>query len=192
MPRAELAVSRLSDPSYQHRMSEAPGRESNGALAVVTAGLVWAALCAVLAADGRAPTVALLPIPHDRYYAAQALFVVPVLLGQWWLASQVSWRIARRLGGTGSWAGTLGPMGWALALPLLVFFLLPDLVVYLAAGFEGLGRIVRFTAPTSLFGAVVLATRVMRRVHGLGWGRAWAAGFAGVLAQAVLGGVFLR
>lgn len=173
-------------------MSEADRRESKGALAVVAAGLLWAALCAVLAADGRAPTVTLLPVPRERYYAAQALFVVPVLLGQWWIASQVSWRLARRLGGTGTWAGTLGPMGWALALPLLVFFLLPDLVVYLTAGFEGLGRVVRFTAPTSLLGAVVLATRVMRRVHGLGGGRAWAAGLAGVLAQAVAGGVLLR
>lgn len=176
-------------------MSEPAGVDrglTRGAIAVGAAGLVWAALSAMLAADGRAPTVTLLPIPRERYYAAQALFVVPVLLGQWWLASQVSWRSARRLGGAGTWPQTLGPMGGALAVPLVVCFLLPDLVVYLSAGFQALGAVVRFTAPLSLLGAVALATGVVRRVHGLAWARALGAALAGVLAQAAAGGLFLR
>jgi hypothetical protein len=163
-----------------------------GAVAVASAGAVWAILCGLLAAGGHAPSVTLLPIPRERYYLAQALFVVPVLLAQWALCAALAHAAARALGGRGALPATANALGLALAVPLLVIFLVPDLVAYLSMGFAALGPLVRVTAPLALIGSLVLATAAVRSTHALGTGRALAAAAAGVLAQAAAGGVFLR
>ncbi|MFW6049768.1 MAG: hypothetical protein ACODAU_01265 [Myxococcota bacterium] len=163
-----------------------------GLLAVLAAGAAWAALCLVLAADDHAPSVSLVPIPRARYYLAQASFVVPVLLVQWGVCVGVARTVARRLGGAGAVRPLANGLGLALGLPLLSLFVVPDLIAYAVAGFEALGPLVRVTAPLAFVATSVLATGAVRLAHGLGVGRALVAALAGVLAQAVLGGMLLR
>lgn len=163
-----------------------------GAAAVVLAGSIWAVLCLVLARDGHAPSVTLVPIPRERYYLAQAAFVVPVLLAQWVLCASIATRSARALGGAGPFSATAGGLGVALALPLAALFLIPDLIAYTAFGFSALGALVRVTAPLSFVATLALATGVVRRVHALPAAKALVASAAGVLGQAVLGAVLLR
>jgi hypothetical protein len=146
----------------------------------------------VLAAGGHEPAVTLVPIPRADYYAAQALFVVPVLLALWTLCAAVAYRLARALGGTGSFGGTANAIGIALALPLAVLFLVPDFVAYGLAGFDALGLVVRVTAPLSFAATLWLATIAVGVACSVtGW-RAFVAAAAGGIAQALVGGILLR
>ncbi|MBC7173737.1 MAG: hypothetical protein H5U40_14955, partial [Polyangiaceae bacterium] len=81
---------------------------------------------------------------------------------------------------------------FSLSLPIVALFLLPDLVAYTLSGFDALGMLVRFTAPLSFAATLALATLAMRVSHGLASGRAFVSAAAGVVSQAVIGGVFLR
>lgn len=159
---------------------------------VLVAGAIWAALCLLLYRAGHAPSRALVPIARADYYLYQACFVVPLLLAQWRLASAVAQRVARALGGHGAASLLSDRLAPALALPLILLFLVPDLLAYAWLGFGALAKLVRITAPLSFAGSVWLGSRAVRRVHALGGGRAFAAALLGVLAQALLGGVLLR
>lgn len=167
-------------------------RLPRAALAVLAVGVLWSVFSLVLANDGNAPSRVLVPIARQHYYVAQALFVLPLLALQWAVCSLVSFRVARALGGGGSFGATLERLGFALALPLLLLFLLPDVVCYALSGFSSLGKLVRVTGPLTFVVTLWAATRALRRVHGLSRSRALAAACAGVLAQAALGAPFLR
>jgi hypothetical protein len=168
----------------------AAGSLRAGATAVAFAGLAWALFCLMLHFAGQAPTVTLLPI--ERYYLAQAVFVVPLLYLLWALCSLVSHRVARALGGSGSTKATANALGVALAAPLLALFLLPDAAAYATLGFDALAALVRFTAPLSLAATLWLGTLAVRSAHDLSRARSFAAAAAGVIAQAAIGGVLLR
>lgn len=169
--------------------AQSPG---SGAAAVLAAGATWALLCALLAAAGHAPSFTVLPIPRETYYRVQAIAVVPILLGLWALCAAVASRVAHALGGSGDALRAAGPLGLALGGPLLGAFLLPDLVVYLTAGFAALAPLVRVTAPLSFALTLLAATFAVATSHGLPRGRAFVAAAAGVIAQAALGAVILR
>jgi hypothetical protein len=156
------------------------------------AAALWAALCVTLAADGHAPSVAVIPIAREHYYLAQAAFVLPLLLALWLVCARAALAVATALGGAGRWTTTASPMGFALAIPLVFFFLLPDFVVYAASGFGALGALLRVTAPLSFAATLLLATQAISVSHGLSSRRAVVAASAGVVLQAALGGVFLR
>lgn len=164
----------------------------HAALAVLAAGALWSVFSLVLASQGHAPSRVLVPIAREHYYAAQALFVLPLLALQWAVCSLVSFRSARALGGAGSFDETLRLLGFALGLPLLLLFLLPDVVCYALSGFASLGKLVRVTAPLTFVVSTWAAARGLRRVHGLSRLRALAAASVGVLAQAALGAPLLR
>jgi hypothetical protein len=163
-----------------------------GAAAVLLAGLAWAAFCLQLAGDAHAPSRVLVPIARQDYYRAQALFVVPVLFVSWALCAVVSAWVARGARGAGAGAPSAGPIGVALAAPLLVLFLGPDAVAYALHGFGALGKVVRVTAPLALVATIALIARVLRATHQVSRRRAWAAAAAGVIAQALLGAPLLR
>ena len=146
----------------------------------------------MLGLAGHAPSVALVPIPRDRYYLAQAAFVIPLLILQWGICAAVARALAERMAGTGTFERTASVLAPALAVPLLALFIVPDAIVYLAFGFDALGRIVRVTAPLAAIASIVWATRVLRRAEDLTRGRALIAASVGVTAQAVAGGVLLR
>lgn len=167
-------------------------RTVRGAASVAVAGAAWAVLCLVLAADGHAPSVTLVPIPREHYYLAQAAFVLPLLLAQWGLCVAATQTVAKALGGRGEVVPTANGLGLALAAPLLLLFLLPDAVAYAVGGFAWLGPLVRVTSPLAFVATIGVATVVVRVGHGLARGRAFVAALAGVVVQAALGGVLLR
>lgn len=164
----------------------------SGALFVVLAGGGWALLCAALAAAGHSPSVALVPIPREHYYAAQAAFVVPVLLGSWLLCALIAERVARVLGGSGGFAPMANALAPALALPLLAIFLVPDAIAWVLLGFDGLGAVVRVTGPLSFVAMLACATMAVRAAASLSTARAFVAALAGVFVQGALAGVLLR
>lgn len=174
-------------------IDHSPVRSRRSASAIVlAAGAIWACFCVLLHRTGHAPSRTLVPIARADYYLYQACFVVPLLLAQWRLASAVAHRVARALGGRGEAAPLTVQLAPALALPLIVVFLVPDLVTYAWLGFAALAKLVRITAPLSFVCSVWLGTRAVQRVHRLGGGRALVAALVGVLAQALVGGVLLR
>ena len=163
-----------------------------GRALLVIAGLVWALFCVALAGGGHAPSRVFVPIPRHVYFAAQAAFVVPLLALQWKLCSWVVERTSRALGGRAEGTELADDLAQALAWPLLVCFLLPDVIAYELRGFAALGMLVRFTAPLTLLATLAAATHAVRRQHALSLPRAFLAGAAGVFAQLLAGSPLLR
>lgn len=162
------------------------------AFAVLTAGACWALLCGLLALGDHMPSRGAWGIPREQHYWAQALFVTPLLLVQWLCCAAVVWCVlggARRGVGFAQVAGRLGP---ALAWPLCALVLLPDLIGYLIAGFEALARLVRITGGLCLVTSMLLVARSLRVLGGVTRARAGVASALGVIAQALLGAVWLR
>lgn len=164
----------------------------SGAVYVLLAGGGWALLCAALATAGHSPSIALVPIPREHYYAAQAVFVVPLLLASWLLCAALARGVARILGANGGFVPAANAIAPALALPLLVVFLVPDAIAWMLLGFEALGAVVRVTGPLSFAAMLVCVTVAVRAASSLSTGRAFVAAFCGVFAQGALAGVFLR
>ena len=163
-----------------------------GLYAVLGAAGLWAALCLQLFAGGHAPSVALVPIEREHYYALQAVFVGPLLLVQWGVCSAVALKLARALGGNGPAIATANALAVALALPLSALLLVPDLIAYGRSGFGALAPLVRITAPLTLLASIALASDALCALHALPWRKALLAGGAAVLVQGALGGVLLR
>jgi hypothetical protein len=163
----------------------------SGAWALVFVGLTWSALLLALDRGGHAPSFVLGPLPKERYYAAQALFVTPLLVLLAAVLAVVAHGAARALGGCGRLAQGAGRLGLALAAPLLLYVLV-DAAVYAAAGFGALGPVARVGLPFAFLWTLALSALALRRVYGLRLGRALLAAFAGLLAAGALGGPFLR
>lgn len=177
--------------SFFERRARAASLRS-GVLFVVLAGGAWALLCAALAIAGHSPTIALVPIPREHYYAAQAVFVVPLLLVAWLLCTVIARGVATLLGGSAGFVPAANAIAPALALPLLVVFLVPDAIAWMLLGFDGLGAVVRVTGPLSFVAMLVCVTMAIGAASSVSTGRAFVAAFAGVLVQGALAGVFLR
>jgi hypothetical protein len=188
----QVGLARTVTPGRLFERLAANPSAGPGAWAILVAGAVWALLSLALATAGWAPSVTLVPIAPERYYLAQAGFVLPLLFAQWGLCSAVALGVARAFGGTGSGSATASTMGFALAAPLLGLFLLPDLLVYGLLGFDALAGLIRITAPLAFVATLALATMAVRVVHHLSAPKAFVAAVAGVLAQAAMGGVLLR
>ncbi len=164
-------------------------------------GLAWTALHGALSAlflawlafEGEAPSGPLVaPIPRESYYAWEAVFVLPLRVAMALAFAGSAHAIARKLGGRGTFEDTFDRGARALALPFLVLWLLPDVVLYATGGFERLTTGVRVVAAASSLGTLVLAVLAVRRAHALSTGRAVAAALVGLVAQAVLGAPLLR
>lgn len=166
-------------------------RASDGALAVVQLGAIWSAFSLWLYLAGHGPSFTLLPIARDRYYLAQAAFVVPLTLALWWLMSAIACAVLR-LREPERRAAVFASLGYAYAAPLIFAFLLVDALIFGAAGFAALGRYLRFYAPIAPFWALVAGTRALRAALDVTTGRAFAACALAGLAQALVAGVFLR
>lgn len=162
------------------------------AIPILVAGAGWALLCLMLARGGHAPSVTLLPIPKQHYYLAQAGFVIPLLLGLWWLCVIVTHRVAKALGGSGNSAELARGIALALALPILLCVVVLDSLVYLMFGFEALARLLRVSAPIATVLTVAVATRTVRDTHALPTTKALLPALAGVIVQALVGGIALR
>ena len=160
--------------------------------AVVGAGLVWSALCAQLAAKGEVPSgPSPLPVEVVDWYAAQAKWVVPVLVAQWGFMAWVAQGAAEKTAGQGTFAATAAGIGvgWGLPLGLALFV---ELVVYTVAGMEGLRSGLPLVAPLALAGCLYGTARGLKQAHGFGWEKAAPIALLALMLGAVLGGPFLR
>jgi len=156
-------------------------------------GVVWAGFAAWLAADGHQPTMARgLPVPADRYYATAAMYLAPLWLALTLLTAAVAHGAARMLGGSGRWRSTLSAVGPAYTLPLLVVYLIPDIVVYATVGHGGLAVVLRFGLPLAVAGVTVRTTQAVSAAHGLGIRRALVAALVAGLVQAAPFGLLIR
>jgi len=164
------------------RMAGAPAKE--GAVPVVVAGLGWAALSLVLAANGEAPSRPAPLIAGELHYAAQAAFVVPLFVVSWLVLSFVAGKIVR--------TDARAALGYAYGVPLLLTWALPDAVALGAFGFDALTKIVLAVAPLTSIYTLVLATIAIRASSDASTGRAFAAALAGLVAQALVGSWLLR
>lgn len=160
---------------------------------VALQGALGAALLGWLAHEGEAPSgPLLLPIPRESYYAWEAVFVLPVRLAMAGTFALAAHQSAKRLGGTGSLGETFDRGAFALALPFLLLWWLPDVVLYATGGFDALSRAVRLLAPLSSLVTAALSVRALRAAHDLSLGRATLAALAGLIAQALVGAPLLR
>lgn len=133
-----------------------------GGVAVVVQGVLHAGLSAWLAADGQQPSR---PVPlFEDTYAAQAFYVLPLLLVGWVLSAHLASRVVRR-----PFAAVAGRIGVALAVPPVVCWLIPDLVVYGLFGFAALGPLLRIAAPLT-FALTLAALCVALRGRRMVWG----------------------
>ncbi len=163
-----------------------------GASAVALLGVGWSALLALLWAGGHSPSFVLVPIPRELYYLAQAIAMLPILTALWWLCSEIAHRLCRAMGGSGEEAGTRVALGFAYAAPLLVAHVLPELVAYVAGGFDAMAKVGRVSLPFAALWVWALSAAALRVAHGVTTGRAVLASLAGLLAQAIAGGLVIR
>jgi hypothetical protein len=160
--------------------------------AVIGSGVLWAGLCLLLWRGGHAPSRALIPVPANGYYLAQALWVVPALLVCWAALGVSAHGLSRLAGGGGARTSMLACAGFAYAVPLAGLFVIPDLVAYSLFGFASLGKLVRITGLLLALAEWALMTRAVMAVHGLGWARAVPVALAALVVQALVGAPFLR
>lgn len=168
------------------------GSARQGALAVCVSGAAWSALTLLLHFAGHAPSVTLVPIPRSEYYLWQSLFVVPLLLCLWLLAASVAHGLSRLFAAPQPFSRTATVLGFSYAAPLLVFFILPDFVIYATLGFEALSRAARWYAPLTPLATLVLTSLGLRAVHGLRLAPALGIALVALSAQALVGGLLLR
>lgn len=165
----------------------AEGCLATPAFVVLFVAAVWSGFCLVLQVAGHAPSFTVLPVPKAAYYGVQAS-LLPGLLVVGWLC--LSW--VAHLGMPGPWLRTARALALPYAGSILWLFVLPDIVGYIAFGFEGLGRVLRWTGPLLVFGAWLSSLGALRAVHAVSRLRAGLAALAGLVAQAVLLGPLLR
>jgi hypothetical protein len=158
----------------------------------LTCGLAWAALSAMLYADGHVPRVTSVPIRRTDYYLWQALFVVPLLICLWLVLGLTSHGVSRLLGGPNRLRSALSVLAFTYAVPVLVLFVLPDALIYALFGFETLGRAMRFYAPLAPLATLALTALGIHIVYDLGLWRASAAALVGLVMQALPGALLLR
>jgi len=167
------------------------GDPREGRAAILVLGLVHAAFSLTLFFAGHAPRFGIPGLGRENHYLVQALFIVPLYLALSALGGLVALRLAGAEG-QGSRDASIAVFRVAYAAPMLFFFLVPDLVVYVALGFGAIGKAMRYYAPLAALACVALGALGFSRVHGLRASRAALAVLAGFAAQALVGGAFLR
>ncbi len=114
----------------------------------------------------------------------QAVLIWAVVPLQAWLVGLVVGRVTA-LPVLGRWIGVE-----AFAVTVLCF-VLSDIAAWLVVGFDGLGGVLRWTAPAALVTGLALGTRQLR-ARAVRSGRALVALALGFGVAAVAGGPFLR
>jgi Yip1 domain len=163
-----------------------------GLAPVLALGALYAAFALLLHLGGHAPSVTLVPIPRERYYLWQSVFVAPLFVVLWLVYALVAHGLSRLAGGRGAAKATLAVIGLGYAAPVALLFVVPDLAVYLVAGHGALGKAMRVYAPLAVIACLGLCAAGLRAAHGLGPGRAVLAALAGFVAQGAVGGILLR
>jgi hypothetical protein len=164
----------------------------SGASAVALLGIAWSALLILLWSGGHAPSFVLLPIAPESYYVLQALAMLPILTALWWIHSEIAHRLCRAAGGSGEEGGVRTALGFAYAAPMLVAHVLPELVAYVAGGFELMAAVGRVSLALAALWVWALSAAALRIAHGVRLPVAIGASLAGLLVQALAGGLVIR
>ena len=86
----------------------------------------------------------------------------------------------------------MGALGISYSLPILFFFVIPDLVLMAVGGHGLLTASVRYTSALTGLGLLVLSVHAIRGVHRVGWGAAIASVLVGLVVHAPLAGWLIR
>jgi len=154
-------------------------------------GSTYSLFSVLLHRSGAVPRAVLIPIDPQHYYLAQAIFVGPLFV----LLAFVFTFVTRALAGDRSDVSlrrAFEALAPTYAWPLLVLFVLPDLVVFLAAGHAALAPAMRYYAPLAPLAIIAFATASARKLFGVGVLRAALATTAALFAQALVGAPLLR
>lgn len=170
----------------------ARGQVRDGIAAMLVLGVLHAGFSLALYLAGHAPKIGTLGFDRGNHYLVQAVFVLPLYTVLSWIGGRIAHAIALRLLGSGSREASLAVFGVAYALPMIVFFLIPDIFVFGLFGFAAIGKAMRWYAPIAAITCVWLGAVGFSRAHNLTMGRAALAVFIGFVAQVMLGGAFLR
>jgi len=170
----------------------ARGDMRDGLTSILFLGVVHAGFSLLLHLAGHAPRMGIPGFGRENHYLWQAIFVIPLYVALFWIGGLVAHGAARRLSGSASRDASLAVFGVAYAIPMITLFLIPDIVVFLAIGFAAIGKAMRWYAPIAAITCIWLGAAGLSRAHNIGTGRAAFAAFAGFVAQAIVGGLFLR
>ena len=132
---------------------------------VLFAALVHGLFSLVLYGDGHQPSFPSPLIPVQDHYLYQAVLTIPTYLLLWVCMFLTAHEALRRLGGKASRATSALLSGYCLAVPILILFLIPDLIGYWFGGFELLPKILRFSAPVTFFWVLWLWSAGMHWAH---------------------------
>lgn len=166
---------------------------SRSAVALVSIyAIVYAAFSYVLYRGGHAPTRASPMFSVEDQYLGQAVLLVPMTFLAWALFGGTAHAVARGLGGNGELRETVARLGIAWALPMLVAFVLPDVLVYALLGFDGLAPAMAYYAPVALLAVAIASVFAVRRAHEISTARAAIAAIVGGVVLAAVHGPWLR
>ena len=180
----------LSAPRRTFAELKARSTLAPAASAVAVLGLLYAALYGALAANGHVPSAARgLPVGVDRYYATAALYIAPLCFLLWAIFGAIAHGLVPR---AAPYRATMSALGLAWAVPITVFFVVPDFVIFAAAGHPALSLALRITAPFTAVAIVALSTVALEVVHGCGRGRAIAAAVAALIVHSLPAALLIR
>lgn len=166
-------------------------RCDRGTRAVLGAGLLWAGFSFHLGLAGHTPPVVFLPIAPERYYLAQAIFVVPGLFVLWKVLSYVA--VVASGGKIRATRRVLSErLGIAYGLGLAAALVIPEWLAFALGGVDGLKIASRVAAPIAALTVFVASTAVIRSERSVSVRRAGLAAFVALVAQGILGASFLR
>ena len=168
------------------------GARRDGFVAMLVLGAVHAGFSLILHLAGYAPRMGIPGFGRENHYLWQAFFVFPLYLALFWVGGLVTHGVARGFSGSGSRDASFAVFGVAYAAPMIMLFLVPDILVFEIFGFNAIGKAMRWYAPVAAIACVWLGALGLSRAHKISAGRASLAAIAGFLAQAIVGGAFLR
>ncbi len=155
---------------------------------LVLVALLWSGFCLALDHAGHAPTRS--PIPGLRWYRVQAMILPAVLLGMGEVASVLAqWRLRRA--GIEPTPASSSALRIALGLPLLCF-VVGDALAWRAVGFSGLGSYSAALGGIAVLTMLLVATRLLQRVHQLTAPRALTIAAPALIIAGVCGSLALR
>jgi hypothetical protein len=141
--------------------------------ALYSASILWTQLFVRRAPPSWEPWVSV--IPRETYYLWEAAFLVPVTLLMWLLFGALGHRLARAVGGRGTFDATLAVLAFSLSVPLSMLIWLPDLLQALAGVFWGWpfnDSLVAVYGTLATLWALSLSALGLRIVQHLSWTRA--------------------
>jgi Yip1 domain len=192
VPPWSLFLAVLRSPRTTLAAIAARGEMREGRAAMLVLGIAHAGFSLLLYLAGHAPRMGIPGFPREPHYLWQAIFIIPLYIALFWIGGLVAHAVARRFSGSGNRDASLAVFGVAYALPMIVLFVIPDLIVFLTLGFTAIGKAMRWYAPLAASTCVWLGALGLSRAHNIGKGRAAIAALTGFVIQAIVGGVFLR